>query len=607
MKRIYWQMGCLAAAPLLLAGCVDDNYDFDDIDTTTRITVNDLTVPLNLKPIVLENIIDLEGNENISVVEVGGTKVYAIEKSGEISTDVVSVNPIQIVSPAIAPTSISLSAVSGRSQTSARRVVVEDFAVEYPITSSLASRFDFKAEGIDEAVRSLTEVTTVSPASITIRLVFPSSLASMIGRVEFRGAQVDLPKGLYYGDNQGARCNHGTYNPETGLLTLDESIDFSSSQNAIEISLEFTRLDTSVAGIDIANQELEYSGSLGLRAQGSILLTPRLSQTLPSDFNLESQYDVASFYVATFSGQLDYPLEGIVIDPIDLSGLPEFLDDPETQLILGNPQIYVGALNTTADYQTGLRGQLALNSLWAQDGEQHLSPMFNVGWDRGPVVYNIAMAPDTQDLAMLDKYPNPARYTFIELSNILTSFNINHSLGLPDKIGVELLDLHFYGNAKRFPVKNGPDTNAGTIAPLKGSYTFYTPFSFRDGSRIVYSKTETGLASEDFDKLYVSRLHLTAQATNTLPVTVTLSAYPVDEAGIRIGECIQGIELLPGASQTVALEIVGIDNRPFNRIDGINYRAIVAADTDEKALSPDQTITLSDLRITVDGYYETDF
>lgn len=36
---------------LLLTSCIDDNYDLSDVDTTSRINVNDLVLPVNIDPI----------------------------------------------------------------------------------------------------------------------------------------------------------------------------------------------------------------------------------------------------------------------------------------------------------------------------------------------------------------------------------------------------------------------------------------------------------------------------------------------------------------------------------------------------------------------------
>ena len=55
MKINYFLTGMASASALLmLPGCIDDNYDLSDIDTTTELKVNDLVVPLNLKSISMQ-------------------------------------------------------------------------------------------------------------------------------------------------------------------------------------------------------------------------------------------------------------------------------------------------------------------------------------------------------------------------------------------------------------------------------------------------------------------------------------------------------------------------------------------------------------------------
>lgn len=71
---------------LSLTGCVDDKYDLKDIDTTSRVTVNNLTVPVNLESIKLDNVIDMDDNENIkTLTDANGNKYYALQEE-EIST-----------------------------------------------------------------------------------------------------------------------------------------------------------------------------------------------------------------------------------------------------------------------------------------------------------------------------------------------------------------------------------------------------------------------------------------------------------------------------------------------------------------------------------------
>ena len=74
---------------MLLTGCIDNGYDLTDIDTTSEIKVNDLTLPVNLAPVTLSDIIAVGENEDDKVKEVtiNGKTFYAVEETGSFSSD----------------------------------------------------------------------------------------------------------------------------------------------------------------------------------------------------------------------------------------------------------------------------------------------------------------------------------------------------------------------------------------------------------------------------------------------------------------------------------------------------------------------------------------
>ena len=57
MKINHLLTGTSALLALGLTACVDDNYDLSDIDTTTRVSINDLVVPANIDEVTLGDII----------------------------------------------------------------------------------------------------------------------------------------------------------------------------------------------------------------------------------------------------------------------------------------------------------------------------------------------------------------------------------------------------------------------------------------------------------------------------------------------------------------------------------------------------------------------
>lgn len=611
MKQNYLKALGLSAIPLLtLTGCFDDNYDLDDIDTTSRITVNDLDVSLNLKEILLDNIVELDDNENITKVLIDGQQYYAIEKSGTVSSSDVSINPIKVSAPSISPTSITLHGVPSVNLRSKRvsQEILDKLTINYAIHSAMASTFSFQATDIDDALVSIREVRSVDPISMSLRLELPQALADMTGKVVFNDILINLPKGLYL-DGRPAQVSLGSgstadvaYDPATGTLTVNGEVKLQG--RAVVLDIQANTLNTVEAGVGIVNHAINYTGTVGLAAQGAIELTPNGELHLPTSFDFEGRYSLSSFYVADFTGTVNYAIKNIDIAPISLSDLPDFLNDPQTNILVRNPQIYFSADNTTAQYHTGLSGQMALNSTFKDGGHSQAdSPEFTIGWSRTPVT--IAMAPRTDELNLLSSFPNPERYTFASLSNILTSEGQNS--GLPKRINVSLNGLRFHGDAVRFPVRHNWNTTEGTIPALTGNYTFFAPLAFDAGSQIIYNYTTDSFGTEDLDKLHVTSMILRAHAVSNLPLTASVTLSPLDAEGNRVGYCEQALILPADSDKDILLIVKAREGETINHLDRIEIVATISSTGASEALSPNQTIKLTDLRLTVDGYYETDF
>ncbi len=596
----------LMASPLMFTSCVDDNYDFDDIDTTTRVQINDLTVPLKLKSVLLDEVLDLSDNENISEVTVDGKKIYAIEKSGTFTSNKVSINPVHVNAPALNPTSISLNAnVPGNAPAKMKAPSLDDLKVDYDVDSEMLSNFSFESAGIDDALISVKSITSSHPIALGIRFSIPSSLAANVGKVQFSNVKLQLAKG-FYKNGVPATTNVGTYDPVSGNVMINHVFDLNGS-NYIDITLEATEINAEVAGIAIADNEIDYRSKAGLLPGGTISLIPSFDHiTLPSSFDLSADYTLTSFDVKTFSGQVKYTIEGINIDPIDLSNLPDFLSDPSTDIRLVNPQVYLGAVNTTAPYHTGVKGSLSLTSHF-EGGEVNecVSPEFSIGYDRGPIQYNIALAADPSNLNLSSEFTDATPYTFNGLGNILS--NPVGAGGLPKTVNVSLDNLVFEGEAVNFPIRQNDGSDFGEIPEATGKYTFFAPLAFENGSTIIYHKTEDELSSDDLNKVTVNKVKLSAQAHTNIPLSVSIDLAVYNTSGKQVGKCTRSITLEPNSNRPIELIVESTPDSPIKDIDSVEYRARILATGDQQALSPDQYIRLDDIRVTVDGYYETDF
>lgn len=85
--------GVIAASAF--TSCVDDNYDLSDIDTTVKVEVNDLTIPINIDQFTMETIFDINEDDPEATVKVLNG-VYAIVRSGSFSSNEIKFQPIHL-------------------------------------------------------------------------------------------------------------------------------------------------------------------------------------------------------------------------------------------------------------------------------------------------------------------------------------------------------------------------------------------------------------------------------------------------------------------------------------------------------------------------------
>lgn len=104
MKSRLISFGSLAGLAVILTGCVDNDYDLSNIDTTSEIKVNNLTLPVKMDAITLNDIFDIEEGSKIQTVTVNGQEFYAVTQHGDISSQSIDIPAFTTFSPTIAET-----------------------------------------------------------------------------------------------------------------------------------------------------------------------------------------------------------------------------------------------------------------------------------------------------------------------------------------------------------------------------------------------------------------------------------------------------------------------------------------------------------------------
>lgn len=594
MKRQTLVNGLLSLTVVsLMTGCVDDKYDLSDIDSTSKFIVDDLTVPIKLSTIKLENVINFDGNDLIDTVN----GEYVITKGGDIDPTEFSLGEVYVPAPYISPSSIGLDLSSFPYQPGT--YVPVEVTKSLPFTGSDPVGYEFKMTDVNEALKCLENVKTTD-ITIDVILSVPGIPTGNGNEISFSNVGLTLPTDLI--DVTGVNG----YDPETGKVTINNLTVGSDGKAVLTIKAKGLQLG---AKGEVRNHTLTISGNVGLN-EGTLNLKVK-DFTVPQQLEINVKYEVSGFSVKSFSGRVEYNMADIDIAPIELNDLPEFLDNSSTNLIIANPTINVKIKNPVAKYGLQGTGTISFISNFSKgesiESKVRTSKEFTIG--EGD-------AENWTNLTFVARNPQGENEVLFEnLGYVLTIKNEGYQqepgydpnnpgfLGLPKSIKVCINDLNFYGNVTDVPL--------GNLGTAEGHYDFTAPLGFGNGSKVIYESTQDGWGGDDLDDININKIHLSAKCTTNLPVSVQLSVVPLDKNGndISVSEDSGNFKVPANAKgEDVSLLIQGIGGNPIKNFDGVRFIATVIQDEgNTEAIGPNLTIELNDLRVTVDGYYETSF
>lgn len=567
----------LCACSLLLSGCIDDNYDLSDIDTTSKFSFNDLTLPLNLDPVTLDNIIKIDDDSQIKIVNFNGQDIYAVSVTGEFSSDPIKVERFTSDLPVTSDSRSSFKLISDNDN------------LTYTIDNVELQDINIHARNISSSIQSLTEMT-MKPTKLDITLTATSQTGSM--NMRFISLTIDFIKGLTLSNLP----SNYSYDPRSGRLIIS---NLDCTGNVALISVTATAINLTQAGMkfNAAAHEAILDTQVTIKdARIKASANPYHLETI--DFIMHT--DINPFEATSISGELKYDLTGdeLNINPVDLTDIPDFLSGEQTNILLTNPQIYIQMNNPMAS--TGLKVGSGLE-LVANRGSKHesytLDPgqtmMMNNAYGSGP--YNFVLSPQMPRTPLAEFNNHLQHVGFGSLADVLSG------KGLPQTIDIKLID-------PGLPLQTVTNFELGKdYSNVKGRYEFFAPLALRGGENgtvIVYSKRQDGWSDDELDKLSITSLTIEALATSTIPLSAELRVIPLDNEGNRIPD----ITVTPAtlAAQAVDAPLSITVEGDIRHLDGILIEA-VARPGSEQTLTPSQTITLKNLKAKATGSYTTDF
>ena len=598
------------------AACVDDSYSLADIDTTVGIKVNKLTIPVKVDNLEMEQIIDLEEDSKIKKYELNGKKIYAIMEEGSFESEAIEIPGFTAEGADIDPIEQMLKKENGekRYRTQSSKNQPEEPIGFYPI-QNLSTNFSFSGS-VDEAVKDIQRIAVKTSYAMDLDVSATLAAIKDITKIGFENLKIKMPKGLegtiiIEAYQNGAFVKYDLtdcYDKVTGIFSNIPNEALATDVGKINLKFDITGIDLTVSvsknsksltnstktdlnELKFENGVFTFDGDI-LVEEGEVTVYSDNKELTLDDIPDEIQYTctptIEDIIVEQVSGDIEYAIDGIDIDPVMLNDIPDVLSQDGTNIILANPQIYLSLNNPLAKNNLRAEAELKLTAKRAK-GEAKAIESGILKIDKAQNVFCLTPNANMPQNEMHKDYKGAQVHQFKDFDALLSG------KGLPKEIAIDVMN-------PQIPRQTITDFSLGqNIEKIKGDYLFFAPLALKNASSIVaYKDTLDGWNDETLDKLEIEELNVKANIKSEIPLSVEVKLIPIDKSGNAIKDV---------TSETLTLE-VSADAQPIDmnivgkikNLDGIIIDAKLRGNNGE-VLSPDQKLILNDLKVAVTGLY----
>lgn len=579
----YWLAGLSSVVLIAATSCVDNDYDLSDIDTTARLQVKELVVPMNIEEAILDQVLDLDDDSEVKKIELeDGSFIYAVKKDGSFNSDPIHISEFTASKPNITPIVSTLDLVDLRT---AAEYVPGGITAYYDIKTD-PTEIKSEASDIDKSIYTVKKLDVNTKIKTTLKVEGLS--ADVLKKMKIDDLKVKYPVGLI------ATTDNGSYDPKTGYLTFSKSL-VPNYLGEISVTMTITALDASSPNIkfDGVAHTFKFEDDITVE-QGRVNIYA--DETLPNTVTFRVTPDMEAIKVEKFTGSIVYDVGDIDIDPIDISNLPDLINQEGTSISIADPQLYLTLSNPLEEYIAdgdvmNLGAGISLKSeregaskVFALDESRFSTAQDNTG-------YTYVLAPKSPQKP-IEGYINPQWVKFSSLSNVLDL----DGKGIPTKIYVDIAE-------PRIDETNIESLKLGVDLPaVVGNYTFYAPLQLNDGSVIKYVDTIDDWSDEDLDKMTITKLNVDFVGSTEVPFELKLKVLPINKTGKPISGVTSNTVTIPAKSKGTPVNVT-IEGE-IKELDGIQIEANIVNKGSDTTLAPSMKLIIKDFKAKVSGYYE---
>ena len=480
--------------------CIDNSYDLDkDIDMTISVGGEHLAFPVgNTEKITLDKIIEVNAGDDLQVLENGE---YHLLKQDDIDQTTTTVEVVE---------------VKGSTNEISEIGVVNESS--FPTTANIETdeirstgTIDTKATGIDKAVIEIGGLTAKTNTNLDIQFLLSGELAYNTATI--KKMVITFPAFLQFKEGQdGLKGN--TYTIENRQIDKSNGLTIQLHVTGYLFGTKSGEGKTVIEEngdriISIENEEIEVKTvvevkGIDLNKQASLSINPTAI--------------LAPMAVAEVSGTIKPEMN---VDPteVELSNLPDFLQDDDVKLDITNPIFSFNANNP-------------LNTDIEMDGVM-------TGYKNGKVTKSVKIGSGNGGNPIILKPSGQEKQT-ISLTRISTTIagattvvvpNLNDLIEtIPDRIKVEL--------EPSVKTNDYYTVGLGKSYILDSEYNIDIPLNFGEHLTIVYKDSIDDLNS-DLEDIDFKKAVIAITADNTIPLQLEIkpdNVTPKDLNGNKIAD-----------------------------------------------------------------------
>lgn len=580
----------LVAGFLTLTGCTNNDYDLNNVDATMGFGSESLVIPnSSTKDIQLKDVLDLKEGGCV-VTDAAGNYLFQLA-GGDVEAAYPNISPIILDVTNVFDGDISLSNAASTGA-KARRAPGSSLHLASPKVMM------FEYHGNDKAVKSLNEAKineNENGTEISIRLDF-SNISTAVSNIE--SATLTLPAYLSISQVNGNSNGVPTHNGSKVTITNI------STARPLELSLKTQKLDFTNNQNDHGRLSIN-NGAIDLTGYFSIAMQCNVTGAMPDNPTIKAKIGVADRTITMNSatGIFDPKINLNSLGEVDVTGLPDFLDDDDVVADLDNPQILL-TVNNNMDVAATVSATV-ISTKEGRELARVTLPEMSVA--KNGLSKICICRQKTSELTQ--QYGEANVYAVSNLSTLINR--------IPDHI--KIVDVNAHAKPEVATIVFGKKYH------VKPSYEVNAPLAFGEKANIVYEDSFTGW-NDDIDKLDLAEgtyIEVTANVENKVPAYLTVKAYPVDAQGNKIedkllieipDEVAASTDGTTAVTTPITMKITPKVKNSLKQLDGLVFRLEGSAKsangnkvTGISLNEREHTLKLNDIKVKIVGKIIGDF